>query len=74
MISKGAIEGREEAIGMALDSEIVKEKVDGKLCVVTARQKLIEKRLLVDVYIEIEEPSMTYIATVDLKEGKVLEL
>lgn len=69
--------GREKsakAIKIALNDSRVKEKMKGRDYAATARQKLIEKRLLVDVYIEMEEPPMTYIATVDPEEGKVIEI
>lgn len=73
-IDKIGVEKSEKAVDIALNDPRVKEKMGGKQCIVTARQRLIGKRLLVDVYIEMEEPPMTYIATVDLKEGKVVEI
>jgi len=73
-IDKIGMEKSAKATDIALNDSRVKEKMEGKQCIVTARQRLIGKRLLVDVYIEIEEPKMTIIATVDLKEGKVLEI
>lgn len=63
-----------KAIKIALNDSRVKDKMNGRDYAATARQKLIEKRLLVDVYIEMEEPPMTYIATVDPEEGKVIEI
>jgi hypothetical protein len=73
-IDKIGEEKSAKAVDIALDDPRVKEKVKGKQCIVTARQRLIGKQLLVDVYIEMEESKMTIIATVDLKEEKVLEI
>ncbi|MDI6811458.1 MAG: hypothetical protein QMD80_07310 [archaeon] len=70
-IDKIGVEKSAKAMDIALNDPRVKEKMEGKPRVVTARQKLIGKRLLVDVYIEMEEPKMTIIATVDWEEGKV---
>ncbi|HDS45127.1 MAG TPA: hypothetical protein ENN68_03385 [Methanomicrobia archaeon] len=73
-IDKIGTEKSAKAMDIALDDPRVKEKMEGKQCIVTARQKLIGKKLLVDVYIEMEEPPMTYIATVDWEEGKVIKI
>lgn len=68
------IEKSERATDIALNDPRVKEKIGRKGYEVTVRQRLIEKRLLVDVYIEMKEPPMTYIATVDPEEGKIIEI
>ncbi len=63
-----------KAMDIALNDPRVKEKMEGKKCIVTAWQRLVEKRLLVDVYIDMKEPKVTIIATVDWEEGKVIEI
>ncbi len=73
-IDKIGEEKSAKAVDIALDDPRVKEKMGGKQCIVTARQRLIGKKLVTDVYIEIKEPRITYVATVDMEEGKVIEM
>ena len=61
----------------ALNDSKVKEEIEEKgyeIYHVSAREKLIGKKLVTDVYIEIKEPRITYVATVDMEEGKVIEM
>lgn len=73
-IDKIGEEKSAKAMDIALNDPGVKEKIERRRCIATARQRLIGKRLIVDVYIETKEPKMTYIATVDWEEGKVIEI
>ena len=64
-------------IKTALNDSKVKEEIEEKgyeIYHVSAREKLIGKKLVTDVYIEIKEPRITYVATVDMEEEKVIEM
>ncbi|HJH26461.1 MAG TPA: hypothetical protein C5S37_06720, partial [Methanophagales archaeon] len=67
--------GREKtskAVKIALNDTRIKEKIEGKEYEVSTHQRLIGKRLVVDVCIEIKEPPERYVATVDTEEWEVI--
>ncbi|HJH25636.1 MAG TPA: hypothetical protein C5S37_02435 [Methanophagales archaeon] len=71
---KIGMEKTSKAAGIALNDSRIKEKIEGKEYEVSTHQRLIGKRLVVDIYIDIKEPLERYLATVDTEEWKVIEV
>ena len=73
---KVGLEKTLKASKIAQNDPRIKEKIEGKIkeedYEVYLQQRLIEKRLVVDVCIEIKEPPERYVATVDTEEWRVI--
>lgn len=71
---KEGSEKASKAAKIALNDSRIKERIKGDRYEITTSNKLVDKKVMVDVYIGIRGSSERYVATVDTKEWKVIDV